>query len=410
MNESVCRGKQDNEQSNQRRGNNARTHAQVTFGKRTPRPLYTHTTMVTTTPTTTTNTIHTINRNPQSHPPVPVTTTTVRMRMGRGILGLVAVWMCLYLLVLHPLNQDALEMVGTTTTRRILGRFACVVVLVVVERVLISLSDYLSLFLSFVPLEFFHDESRLVGDDFPYTLSRTPADTTTMIFARRFSRLYSLLDFSYTLHTCADDTTTLILFFLLLLLLLLLAHSSIGSHGNYRHSSWHSTLAPLCGMSHGRRQQDGRSHPQDWWWWFDNKNHSPFHAPNPSSLDSHLLFVAMILCGASPTTNLPQTLAAAFYVASLLTWYPSTGGPEWIVVDGPQQFLVPKHHDDNHKTTTRSSLRIHGTLGMTIVFSILLLYDRRWQVQRWPLPPLLRSTMGWTLGVVLDMSRLLLLL
>ena len=125
------------------------------------------------------------------------------------------------------------------------------------------------------------------------------------------------------------------------------------------------------------------------------------------------LFAAMILCGASPTHTLGPTALAALYLASLLGWDPLVGLGDWhpllLLVDDPRRRReVPHHQDDhNHKathTTSSSSLvRMQATLGMTIVFQILLLYDRGWQVQRWPLPTLLGSTIGWTLGVVLEM-------
>lgn len=39
-----------------------------------------------------------------------------------------------------------------------------------------------------------------------------------------------------------------------------------------------------------------------------------------------------------------------------------------------------------------------GTIAGAVVFQILRLYDRGWQVQRWPVPVILGSTIGWTVG------------
>jgi hypothetical protein len=40
-------------------------------------------------------------------------------------------------------------------------------------------------------------------------------------------------------------------------------------------------------------------------------------------------------------------------------------------------------------------------LVLTIVVSILRLYDRGWQVQRWPTPIVLGATYGWVGGVMI---------
>ena len=120
------------------------------------------------------------------------------------------------------------------------------------------------------------------------------------------------------------------------------------------------------------------------------------------------LSVAMILCGASPTHNLGQTVLAALYLASLLAWDPCASSADWhpfLLVDDPQRSPPT---DKLTKLRTRSSwIRMHTTLGMTILFQILLLYDRGWQVQRWPLPTLLGSTLGWTLGALLNMMMIM---
>ena len=108
------------------------------------------------------------------------------------------------------------------------------------------------------------------------------------------------------------------------------------------------------------------------------------------------ILVASILCGAHPTNNLLHTLLASFYVASLLTLNPPVfcDGSDWSL----QQVLTrstAQYGDDIVYTC-----RIYATLLIMIPFQILNILDSGLQVQRWPLPMILGSTVGWLTGSI----------
>lgn len=126
---------------------------------------------------------------------------------------------------------------------------------------------------------------------------------------------------------------------------------------------------------------------------------------------SIVVFLAMLLCGASPFDNLAHTYLAAVYLVTLCTLDP----PRFIGNDGdsvrPQQRSLWQRLYPPQQTG-RSSSRRGGeplgsticcctTLALTIPFEVLLLYDRGWQWQRWPLPVMIGSTLGWALGCVM---------
>jgi hypothetical protein len=94
---------------------------------------------------------------------------------------------------------------------------------------------------------------------------------------------------------------------------------------------------------------------------------------------SFLVFCTMILCGASPTENLLHTALASIYLSTV------------IGLDENLSLL----------SSVNLSSSTHGCLAGTIVLQILLLYDRGWQAQRWPIPLVLGCTYGWVLGKLL---------
>jgi hypothetical protein len=104
------------------------------------------------------------------------------------------------------------------------------------------------------------------------------------------------------------------------------------------------------------------------------------------------MLAIFILCGASPTQDVLHTILASFYMASLLTFHPS-------VVFASSSGSDATLHDD----TTMNKCRFYVTLIMTIPFQILQILDSGLQVQRWPIPILLGSTVGWVVGNVVGL-------
>ena len=134
-----------------------------------------------------------------------------------------------------------------------------------------------------------------------------------------------------------------------------------------------------------------------------------------------LAMVIFIVSGASPYENLGHTLLAALYLVTLtLLDLPIFNNHPTLRLDildrlfytHSQQPLPAKVTSSSNKNSYRSTaiqqlqqdkLAIavaHGTVACAIPFQILLLYDRGWQVQRWPVPVLVGSTLGWALGTV----------
>lgn len=44
---------------------------------------------------------------------------------------------------------------------------------------------------------------------------------------------------------------------------------------------------------------------------------------------------------------------------------------------------------------------LYSCVAFTVPMQILLLYDRGWQLQRWPVPVVFGSTIGWVVGTCL---------
>jgi hypothetical protein len=92
-----------------------------------------------------------------------------------------------------------------------------------------------------------------------------------------------------------------------------------------------------------------------------------------------------ILCGAHPQQHVHATILASFYMASLISL-------------NPPVFWNNTHCDDTMKT-----FRLYATLLITIPFQILQILDSGIQVQRWPIPQVLGSTVGWVVGSVVGL-------
>lgn len=139
-----------------------------------------------------------------------------------------------------------------------------------------------------------------------------------------------------------------------------------------------------------------------------------------------LVFGAFILCGASPVTNLLHTALASIYMTTLATFNivgtTNEIGEEGGAEDGKdtrddklcskakiqplryrffQSLQGPLPLASITTGSRCSAIITQLTVATTIPFQILLLYDRGWQAQRWPVPIILGSTCGWLLGTVL---------
>mgnify|MGYP003497608547 CR=1 FL=1 len=122
-----------------------------------------------------------------------------------------------------------------------------------------------------------------------------------------------------------------------------------------------------------------------------------------------LCVAVFVLCGTSPYENHVHTgLAAAYFAA--LCW---TDPPIFAsmrrrrpLMEQLQQRLhgiqlrsaqSPFHHQQQE---ILAACILQATVAVTIPMQILLLYDRGWQAQRWPVPVLLGSTVGWVGGTL----------
>jgi len=129
------------------------------------------------------------------------------------------------------------------------------------------------------------------------------------------------------------------------------------------------------------------------------------------------LFVVMIVCGASPYENLGHTAFAAMYLATLSGGFldppvfassSGTAGSSGKAWTGSNSCTLIRRLRGSCSESQSSSKReivaaiaTNATIATTIPFQILLLYDRGWQLQRWPVPVVLGSSIGWCLGTVL---------
>jgi len=126
-----------------------------------------------------------------------------------------------------------------------------------------------------------------------------------------------------------------------------------------------------------------------------------------------LTFVLMILCGASPYENLLHTAWASLYLSALAGFMDPTvsttskTNAEHSLSTRASSVLLRRLRgtggsgaNGGDQQERISAIVANSTIGVTIPFQILLLYDRGWQAQRWPIPVVLGSTVGWVFGIV----------
>lgn len=120
-----------------------------------------------------------------------------------------------------------------------------------------------------------------------------------------------------------------------------------------------------------------------------------------------LSFVYFIVSGASPWVNVLHTLWAAIYFSILLWFDPpvfvrkpsSLGRKNLTLLDHMKERLVQRSNASSPQALL-ASVTTQSTIAFSIPAQILLLYDRGWQIQRWPVPLVLGSTIGWSLGIM----------
>jgi GPI biosynthesis protein family Pig-F len=126
---------------------------------------------------------------------------------------------------------------------------------------------------------------------------------------------------------------------------------------------------------------------------------------------SLFFFGVFIVAGATPCCDIMHTALAALYTAVL-----STSSLPFVCDTLSHKRMSPEisskrsslnqlisllfcfPNDDRQDLIARHVSA--GCLLTTLQMQILLLYDRGWQIQRWPLPVVMGSTLGWALGHV----------
>jgi len=138
-----------------------------------------------------------------------------------------------------------------------------------------------------------------------------------------------------------------------------------------------------------------------------------------------LYWIVAILAGASPIRDVWHTAWAALYAAALALSDPPLFEPSSTMFgfsDRPalMRSLIladelvyrlrgrittiataaaapPPHWMLSQSVIARACTQ--GSLAGAIVLQILRLYDRGWQIQRWPIPIIMGSTYGWIAGL-----------
>ena len=103
-----------------------------------------------------------------------------------------------------------------------------------------------------------------------------------------------------------------------------------------------------------------------------------------------LIWFGIILCGADPIQNYGHTALTSLYIASLLCWNPGL----------PLSCCDPQYH---HFSSRLATCRSYGTIITMVPCSLLLILDWGAQIQRWPIPIVLGSTIGWSLGTCIGL-------
>jgi len=124
---------------------------------------------------------------------------------------------------------------------------------------------------------------------------------------------------------------------------------------------------------------------------------------------SAVIFLLMLLSGASLVENILHSLLSAVYLSALILWdltCDNSAAHHNVLL--MKDFLWRISPLVAAPTEPKGSIwiRAHGAVVVTIVFQIFLLYDRGWQVQRWPVPTILGSSIGWIAGSIVGSTPL----
>jgi hypothetical protein len=132
-------------------------------------------------------------------------------------------------------------------------------------------------------------------------------------------------------------------------------------------------------------------------------------------------FAVFIVCGASPYENLGHTTLAATYFATMCWGQPTVFAStiaatntmiHWSVwptfleryrgssfshrlISPSTSPAIARQKQQQQQQRLLETVTLHACIACTIPMQILLLYDRGWQWQRWPIPVVLGSTLGW---------------
>lgn len=157
-------------------------------------------------------------------------------------------------------------------------------------------------------------------------------------------------------------------------------------------------------------------------------------------------FCTFIVAGASPFEKIIHTILAALYCATLSSSSSSSllwiGGnddddsmqlkkiaPVRTLIDqilfrlfflSPEDVILYEDNntDDRKLSTKKRSLQQHqeeimagwilrSIIVILVPMQILLLYDRGWQIQRWPVPVIVGTTIGWVIGTFIGTVSIL---
>jgi hypothetical protein len=184
-----------------------------------------------------------------------------------------------------------------------------------------------------------------------------------------------------------------------------------------------------------------------------NRRHHHEQQPSPPPFlrylarigsDAFVVTLIMMVCGASPTRDVGQTVCAAVYLVAVATATATTNLPPRRVTTAappkrgsghddeieeeddatsifhlsvlqrlsyasslsPPKFLggTKSEPNRNHIRRDRDQRRLLALIpclvavGLNVPFSVLRLYDRGWQWQRWPVPIIVATTYGFALG------------
>jgi hypothetical protein len=143
-------------------------------------------------------------------------------------------------------------------------------------------------------------------------------------------------------------------------------------------------------------------------------------------LSTIIMLVIFVLCGASPYQHISHTILASLHSSFLIwldppifsyntnvtatktmsfwSWHAFSEAVQHriygVELDNGNKKVLAELSIQQHRQKVLQSVICHCIVACLIPVSILRLYDRGWQVQRWPVPIVLGTTSGWTMGLI----------